>query len=415
MYLSSFDPAEVIKGQSDLRGGNGLLRKILVVFQFAISVAMITGTFIIGSQLNFLQGSDPGFNKDNLLIMQMRDTTFKKSLEPFKEELLRNPDIKGVSFSNGDPGYGISIQVMRIEGDSGSMVDRAINNYFADYDYAELMGIKIVEGRYYSRDMKSDIQKAFVINETAARKFGWVDSTSKAGMNYSSAIGKKFQYGINPGNAPARDGVIIGVVKDFHYGSMRNPIDPLVILLNDDNRNTFFANIRIDGKNRQKSIDYINKVRQDFKDMYPFKYDFLDEQMRRYYSAEKRIGMLARTFALLTIIIAALGLLGLSSFLTQTRTREIGIRKISGASAKNIVLMFAREFSIWIILANLIAAPVTLLLLNKWLQAFPYKTQIHFTIFLSGLVISLAIALLTVSLRVFQAASINPAEAVRNT
>jgi len=415
LYLSSFDPAEVIKGQSDMRGGNGRLRKVLVVFQFAISVAMITGTFIIGSQLNYLQSSDPGFNKDNLLVMQMRDTTFKKSLEPFKQELLKNPDIKGISFSNGDPGYGINIQVMRIEGDSGSVVDRAVNNFFADYDYADLMGLKIVEGRYYSRDMKSDIQKAFVINETAARKFGWVDSTSKSGMNYASAIGKKFQWGINPGNQPLRDGVIVGVVKDFHYGSMRNPIDPLVIILNDDNRNTFFANIRIDGKNRQESIDYINKVRLDFKDMYPFKYDFMDEQMRQYYSGEKRIGMLARTFALLTIIIAALGLLGLSSFLTQTRTREIGIRKIAGASAKNIVLMFAREFSIWIILANLIAAPVTLILLNKWLQAFPYKTQIHFTIFLSGLLISLAIALLTISLRVIQAASINPSQAVRHS
>jgi len=278
------------------------------------------------------------------------------------------------------------------------------------------MGLKMVEGRYYQRDMKSDIQKAFVINETAARKFGWVDSTSRSGMNYASALGKKFQWGINPdGTPPLRDGVIIGVVKDFHYGSMRNPIDPLVILLNDDNQNTFFANIRIEGKNRQKSIDYINQVRQNFKDIYPYKYDFMDEQMRRYYTGEERIGMLARTFALLTIIIAALGLLGLSSFLTQTRTREIGIRKISGASANNIVIMFTREFSIWIILANLIAAPVTLILLNKWLQAFPYKTQIHYTIFLSGLVISLAIALLTVSLRVFQAASINPSDAVRNT
>jgi putative ABC transport system permease protein len=415
LYLSSFDPADVIKGQSDMRGGNGMLRKILVVFQFAISVAMITGTFIIGSQLNYLQSSDPGFNKENLLVMQMRDTTFKKSLEPFKQELLRNPDIKGVSFSNGDPGYGININVMRIEGDSGNLVDRAINNFFADYDYADLMGLKIVEGRYYSRDMKSDVQKAFVINETAARKFGWVDSTSKSGMNYASAIGKKFQWGINPGNQPARDGVIVGVVKDFHYGSMRNPIDPLVILLYDNNQFTFFANIRIDAKNRQKSIEYINKVRQNFKDMYPFKYEFMDEKMREYYSGEKRIGMLARTFALLTIIIAALGLLGLSSFLTQTRTREIGIRKIAGASANNIILMFAREFTIWILLANLIAAPVTLILLNKWLQAFPYKTQIHFTIFLSGLVISLAIALLTVSLRVFQAASINPAQAVRHS
>jgi putative ABC transport system permease protein len=414
LYLSSFDPVRVITGQTDNLGGSGLLRKILVVFQFTISVSMITGTFIIGSQLNFLQSSNPGFNKENLLVMEMRDTTFKKSLEPFKQELLKNPDIKDVAFSDGNPGYNLGIQVMRIEGDSGSIVDRAINNFFADYDYANLMGMKIVEGRYYSREMKSDIQKAFVINETAARKFGWVDSASMAGGNYASAIGKKFQYGINvDGTPPARDGVIIGVVKDFHYASMRNPIEPLVILLNDNNNRNFFANIRISNKNRQKSIEYIDKVRQEFKDMYPFKYKFLDENMREYYQGEKRISMLAKTFALLTIIIAAIGLLGLSSFLTQTRTREIGIRKISGASANNIVLMFVREFSLWIILANAIAAPVVLVLLNKWLQSFPYKTEIHFTIFLVGLIISLAVALLTVSLRVFQAASINPAEAVR--
>jgi putative ABC transport system permease protein len=413
LYLSSFNPVKVIKGQSDKRGGYGILRKILVVFQFTISVAMITGTFIIGSQLRFLQNSDPGFNKKDMVVMEMRDTTFKKSLEPFKQELLRNPDIKAVAFSNGNPGYDININVMRIEGDSGSMVDRAIYNFFVDYDYISNMDIKLVEGRFYSREMKSDVLKAFVINETAARKFGWVDSSSMTDDNYASAIGKRFQWGINLDGTAARDGVIIGVVKDFHYASMRNPIEPLVLLLDDTNRNAFFANIRISDKNRPATMDYINKVRQDFKDLYPFKYKFLDENMRAYYDGEQRISMLARTFALLTIIIAALGLLGLSSFLTQTRTREIGIRKIAGASAEHIVVMFAREFSIWIVLANIIAAPVSLILLHKWLQSFPYKTDIHFTIFLAGLIISLVVALLTVSLRVFQAASLNPSEAVR--
>jgi putative ABC transport system permease protein len=413
LYLSSFNPVNVIKGQADLKGGNGLLRKVLVVFQFTISVAMITGTIIIGSQLNFMQNSDPGFDKQDLLIMEMRDTTFKKSLEPFRQELLKNPDIKGVAFSNGDPGYGMSIQVMRIEGDSGSLVDRAVNNYLIDYDYVDLMGMKIVEGRNYDRNMKSDVAKAFLINETAARKFGWVDTASMVRGDLSSAIGKRFQYGINLDGTAGRDGQIIGIVKDFHYASMRNPIDPLLMVLNDRDQYLFFANIRISSKNRQKSIEYIDKVRQEFKDQYPFKYRFLDENLRDYYSAEKRIGMLARTFAILTIIIAALGLLGLSSFLTQTRTREIGIRKISGASANHIVLMFTREFSMWIILANLIAAPVTIILLNKWLQSFPYKTQIHPGIFLAGLIISLIVALLTVSLRVLQASSTNPAEAVR--
>jgi putative ABC transport system permease protein len=412
-YLSSFDPVRVMKGQTDTRGGNGLLRKVLVVFQFAISVAMITGTFIIGSQLRFLQDSDPGFDKENLLVMEMRDTTFKKSLEPFRQELLKNPDIRGVAFSTGNPGYNIGIQVMRIEGDSGSMVDRAINNYLVDYDYAELMNLKLVEGRFYDRNMKSDAEKAFVINETAAKKFGWVDSTSREGGNYASAIGKRFQFGINLDGTANRDGVIIGVVRDFHYASMRNPIEPVVMILSNNDQFLFFANIRISDKNRQKSIAYIDKTRQEFKDIYPFKYKFLDENMRDYYQGEQRIGMLARTFSLLTVIIAALGLLGLSSFLTQTRTREIGIRKIAGASANTIVMMFAREFSVWILLANIIAAPIAIIFLNKWLQSFPYKTEIHISIFILGLLISLFVALFTVSLRVFQAASINPADALR--
>jgi|WetSurSiteA1Bulk_404760.scaffolds.fasta_scaffold00120_21 putative ABC transport system permease protein len=414
-YLSSFDPVNVIKGQNDTRGGNGALRKVLVVFQFTVSVVMITGTFIIGSQFRYMQNTDLGFDKDNLVVMEMRDTTFKKSLEPFKQELLKNPDIRGVAFSSGNPGYGMSIQVMRIEGDSGSLVDRAINNFYADYDYLGLMGMKIVEGRNYDRNMKSDIEKAFVINETAARKFGWVDTTSMAKGNYASALGKRFQNGVDvPGNQ-VRDGQIIGIVKDFHYASLRNPIEPLVIQLNDQDRFHFFANIRINGKNRQKTIEYIDKIRQDFNDQYPFQYKFLDENLNDFYQAEKRISMLTQTFAVLTIIIAALGLLGLSSFLTQTRTREIGIRKISGASANHIVMMFTREFSVWILVANIIAAPVALYVLNKWLQSFPYKTDIHMWIFVAGLMISLFVALLTVSLRVFQAASINPSDAVRYT
>jgi putative ABC transport system permease protein len=263
--------------------------------------------------------------------------------------------------------------------------------------------------------MKSDIEKAFVINETAARKFGWIDSTSRTGGNYASAIGKRFMNGVNIEGNTVRDGKIIGIVRDFHYASMRNPLEPLVIQLNDQDRFHFFANIRINGINNKQTIEYIDKVRQQFNDQYPFQYKFLDENLREFYQGEKRISMLTETFAILTIIIAALGLLGLSSFLTQTRTREIGIRKIAGASADHIVFMFTREFSVWILLANIIAAPVAIYVLNKWLQSFPYKTEIHMWIFIAGLFISLFVALLTVSLRVFQAANVNPAEAVRYT
>ncbi len=347
--------------------------------------------------------------------MEMRDSTLKKSLEPFRQELLKNPDVKKVSFSDGNPGYEPYIRAIRFEGDQGKMTDRALNVLFADYDYARSMGMQLAEGRYYDREMKSDPEKAFVINETAAMDFGWIDSVSRANGDYASAIGKRFHWGLHTDGTADRDGQIVGVVKDFHYASMRNKIEPLVIILNTDDQDLFFANIRINSLNRAQTIGYIDRARQLFRDPYPFTYTFLDEHLMDYYQVEKRIEILSRTFALLTILIASLGLLGLSSFLTRMRTREIGIRKISGAGANRIVFLFVKEFSGWVILANLLAAPAVLFFLTKWLRSFPYQTKIHPWIFVAGLVITLAVALLTVSVRVFQAASLDPSEAVRHS
>jgi putative ABC transport system permease protein len=414
-YLSSLDPLRVIRSQSGTKGGSGFLRKMLVVFQFAVSVFMITGTFIIRSQLDYIQNSDAGFDKENLLVMEMRDSTLKKSLEPFRQELLKNPDIKMVSFSDGNPGYDPYIRAIRYEGEQGKMTDRTINVMYADYDYAPMMGIKITEGRYYDHEMKSDAEKAFVINETAAIKFGWTDSSGIADSNYEGVIGKRFHWGLHTDGTADRDGRIVGVVRDFHYASMRNKIEPLVIILNTDDQDLYFANIRINGLNKTKTIQYIDRTRQLFKDPYPFKYSFLEEHLRDYYQVEERTEMLSRTFALLAIFIASLGLLGLSSFLTRIRTKEIGIRKISGASANNIVLLFVREFSAWVILANILAAPVVIYLLTKWLRSFPYQTEIHPWIFGAGLALSLVVALLTLSARVFRAAALDPSEAVRHS
>jgi putative ABC transport system permease protein len=414
-YLSSLDPLRVIRSQSDPKSGSGMLRKILVVFQFAISVMMITGTLIIRSQLNYIQNSDAGFDKENLLVMEMRDSTLKKSLEPFRQELLKNPDIKMVSFSDGNPGYDPYIRAIRFEGEEGKMTDRTINVMYADEDYSRMMGLKITEGRFYDRDMKSDAEKAFVINETAAQKFGWTDSSGSTNAKYAGVIGKRFHWGLHTDGTADRDGRIIGIMKDFHYASMRNKIEPLVIILNTDDQNLYFANIRISSINKAKTIEYIDRTRQLFKDPYPFKYSFLDEHLRDYYQVEKRTEILSRTFAFLTILIASLGLLGLSSYLIRIRTKEIGIRKISGASAYRIVHMFISEFSAWVVMANILAAPAVIFVLSKWLGSFPYQTRIHPWIFIEGLVVSLAVALLTVSVRVLQAASLDPSEAVRHS
>lgn len=414
-YLSSFNPLRIINNQTDTKGGSGILRKVLVVFQFAISVAMIIGTTIISSQFRYMQKTDPGFNKENLVVVQMADTSFiRNRLEGFRQELLKNPDIKGVAFSNGNPGGFMSLQVMRVEGDSGTMQDRAINNYFVDYEYIDLMGIEILEGRNYQRDISSDVNKAFIINETAAKRWGWVDSLSATNGNYSSALGKRFQWGLNLDGTSIKEGEVIGVVKDFHYASMRNIIEPLVLLLADSSRYLSYANVRISGENKQATITKIDDTRKQFNDLYPFNYSFLDENLSDYYRSEARISMLATTFTILTLIIAALGLFGLSSFLTQARTREIGVRKVLGASAENIMIMFMKEFSVWVIIANIIAAPAVLYFINRWLQSFPYKTEIHAWIFLSGLLISLVIAMATVSLRVYESANINPAEAIKS-
>jgi putative ABC transport system permease protein len=412
-YLSSYNPAMVIKGQTDKKGGNVSLRKVLVVLQFAISVFMLVGMMVVNSQLNYMQKTDIGFKKDNLMVMTLRDTTFKKNTDAFREELLKIPDISGVSFSTGNPGNNVGIRVMRIEDDSGKMIDKAVNNYFIDYDYCPMMGMKIVEGRNYDRSMVSDTKTAFIINETAARKFGWIDSASKAVNNYASAIGKKFYFGVNLKGGGEREGQIVGIVKDFHYNSLHNPIEPIVLVLMDNIQLRYGVNISMSGKNREQTIAAIDKVRKDFADKYPYEYKFIEESLHEYYVDEERVSMLFRIFTILTIFIAVLGLLGLSSFLTQQRTREIGVRKVMGATSSNIVAMFLQQFSIWVILANIVALPLSYYFMGKWLEDFTYRTHLQIWIFVAALILSLLVAILTVSYRVIIAANTNPSEAVR--
>ena len=225
-FLSSFNPTVVLKGTSEVIGSKGIFRKALVVLQFTISVFMTIGTLAISGQLRYMRNTDLGFNKDNLIVMTVRDTTLSKNIESFREELMKNPDITGTALSTSNPGQQMGIQVMRMESDSGELTDKALNNYFINWDYIDLLGIKMKLGRNYSRDMGTDATKGFIINEAAARELGWGDD----------ALGKRFQFGINLDGTAARDGEIIGVVSDYHYRSLHNKIDPLVLLLQDNVR-----------------------------------------------------------------------------------------------------------------------------------------------------------------------------------
>jgi putative ABC transport system permease protein len=402
-YLSRFNPLVVLKGLATGGSGGGSFRKALVLVQFTISVVMIIGTLVVSGQLKFMKTSDLGFDKDNILVMTVRDTTLQRSFESFREEIMTHPEILGAAQSNSNPGSNVGIVVQRIEGDGGALHDKAVNLYGIDYHYVDLMGIEIIQGRNYDRSMGTDISKAFIINEVAANEFGWGED----------ALGKRWQFGIQLDGPPQRDGEVIGVFKDFHYASLHNKIEPIVLILQDNPLRLPLFNIRTTGHNTEEVIEFIDEKRKEFGDRYPFDYHFLSENLDEYYREEAVIGKIFGYFTILTVFIASLGLLGLSAFMAQRRTREIGIRKVMGSSVNGIVCLFIREFSIWVIISNLIAWPLAWFGMDKWLQNFQYRIDMTIWIFVLAFGLSLAIALITVSWQSVRAAVTNPADSLR--
>ena len=401
-YLSRFNPVVVLKGLAT-GGGGGSFRRALVLVQFTISVLMIIGTLIVSGQLKFMKTTDLGFNKDDIMVMTVRDTTLRRSFEAFREEIMTHPEILGAAQSNANPGGNVGIVVQRIEGDGGELLDKAVNRYSVDYRYADLMGIEIMQGRNYDRSMGTDISKAFIINEVAANEFGWGED----------ALGKRWQLGINLDGPPQRDGEVIGVFKDFHYASLHNKIEPIVLVLQDNPMRMPLFNIRTTGQNTEEVIAFVDEKRKEFGDHYPFDYQFLTENLDEYYKEEAMIGTIFRYFTILTIFIAALGLLGLSAFMAQRRTREVGIRKVMGSSVNGIIYLFIREFSKWVIISNLVAWPLAWFGMDKWLQNFQYRIDMTIWIFALAFGLSLAIALITVTWQSVRAAITNPADTLR--
>ena len=394
----------VIKGLvSGGRGGESF-RKALVLVQFTISVILVIGTMIVSGQLKYMKTTDLGFDKDNVIIMTVRDTTLRKSFDSFREELLTHVDIEAVSQSSSNPGNNVGIIVQRIEGDGGEMIEKGVNLYNIGYDYLGMMGIEIMQGRDYDRNQGTDMDKAFIINETAAREFGWGEE----------AVGKRWQFGVQLDGSALADGQVIGVVEDFHFTSLHNKIEPIVLILAPNPIALPFFNIRTSGENTEAVLEFIDSKRMGFGDTYPFDYNFLSENLDNYYREEFLIGNIFRYFTILTIFIAALGLLGLSAFMAQRRTREVGIRKVFGSSEKGVVFLFIREFSKWVIISNLIAWPVAWYGMDKWLQDFQYRIDFNPWFFVTALILSLAVALITVSWQSVRVALINPAESLKH-
>ncbi len=398
-YLSSFQPVRILKGMPSGRLSGAGLRRSLVVFQFFISAGLVISSLVVSGQLRYMQKKDPGFDKENLIILSMNDSTVRKNLEGFKQELIKNPNIIATAASNGIPGNDLGKQVMRMEGENGEMEEHAINNMRVDYDFPQLLGVKLDTGRFYDRSMGSDAEKAFIVNRAAVKEYNWL----------GRPLGKRFQFGINLDGTAARDGEIVGVVKDFNYTSLHNPVEPLVFILVANTENLYQLAIRIAPGSEKSSIEWIRKVREEFNPYYPFDYYFLSDKLNEQYNAEARMSKIFMIFTILILFVSSLGLLGLSAFITQQKTREVGIRKVVGSMPEQIIYLFLGEFLRWVLIANAIAIPVAWYLMHRWLQNFYYRIEISLGVFAIAIAVSVIVATLTVTWQSWKASRLKPA------
>ena len=400
LYLSAFRPIKVLKG--DLSSGmkSGWFRKVLVVVQFTLSVFLIIGTVIIYRQLNFMKSKDLGYDKDNLFYFQMRGG-IKDNYQTIKDEFLRDPQVLNVSASNHQPHQ---IGSNSGGGDwDGKDPDQGvlIGTHIVDYDYIETVKIALTEGRTFSKEFPADLANPadssanFMINEVLEKIMG-----------KENAVGERFSFW-------GMEGRIIGVMKDFHYHSVRSKIEPVVFLLAPTEWFSWIT-VRIAPGDLEKTMRNLEKTWNEIMPGYPFDYNFVDESIDQIYRTEERLGNLLKYFTILAIIIACLGLFGLASFTAEQRTQEIGVRKVMGARVRSVMLLLSKEFSLLVIISCLIAIPASWLVMKKlFLQNFEYRTDLAWWIFLVASLAALLIAILTVSYQAARAALTNPADALR--
>jgi len=398
LVLSDFKPVLILKGKFTNSSKGALLRKGLVVFQFTISIVLIIGTLVVYNQLNYMRSQPLGFDKNEMLTIDFGgDSAVQKNYESLKNQFKSIPNILAATISHGRPGGGSANAHSEFENRQGAMQPLNLNMYDVDYDFIPVLGMKVVAGRSFSTAYGTDSTKATVINEATVKLLGYVSN--------NDAIGKKFsQWG--------REGTIIGVVKDFHYQSLQENIEPLNMRVNPSNAR--LMTFKISSKDIPATITAIQKMWKALVPQYPFNYSFLDQNFNKQYDSDERFGKLFMYFAVLAIFISCLGLLGLASFNTLQRTREIGIRKVLGASVPGIVNMLSKEFLQLVIIAAIIAFPTAWIGMNKWLQAYAYKINIGWWVFAIAGMLSITIAITTVSFQAIRAALANPVKSLRS-
>jgi len=390
--LSSIQSVKALKGSLKLGSKRSMFRKVLVTLQFSLSIGLILGTFVVYRQLNFIQKRNLGYKQDHVITLSERGAFWQK-YEAFKEELLQHSEILGVTAASSVPTFTVT-STTGVNWEGKDPEDKILFTQFTvDYDYFETLDMEMVLGRSFSKEFSTDIEDAYVLNETGAAATGLKDP-----------IGKSFSLW-------DRKGTIVGVVKDYNFKSLHTKIEPLLHRL--WGKYYGHALIRVKSGNMAQSLKAIEQIYSKYNPGYPFEYRFLDEELNLLYLSDQRTAKVFQTFMFLALFISCLGLFGLASFMAAQRTKEIGIRKILGASVQEIFVLLLKEFAKWVLLANAIAWPMGYLVMDQWLKNFAYRTDMALWIFAASGIMGFVIAVMTVSFQSIKASIANPVDSLK--
>jgi len=400
-FLSSFHPVSVLKGKLKSGAANSRFRRVLVITQFIISIALIIGTLTIYNQLKYMKTKNLGFDKEHIVVIPRLSAPTMQAFDSIRTRLTSLPEVIDVSASSRVPGRGITKSAFFPEGFPPDK-PQTMEILNVNENFFSTLGMEIIAGRNFSKEFSTDVRDAVIINETAVRTFGWDDP-----------IGKQFIFRpIPPGEGETNYTTVIGVVKDFHIHSLHQPIEPVYINWRLDNFRSI--SIKLTSENISTTMSRLENEWQTIAPNQPFDYFFLDESFDSRYRSEERLGDISLYFSLLAIFIGCLGLFGMASFTAERRTKEIGIRKVLGASAAGIVRLLSKEFVILVGIANILAWPLAYYAMSRWLENFAYRINQGLGTFILAAGMALLITLLTVSYQATKAALTNPADSIRH-
>lgn len=390
-YSSAIDPVKSLRKSFETGSKRSIFRNVLVVFQFSASIILIVGTIIVHHQLSYLKNKDLGLDKDHVINVTITDRELQRNYESLKAQLLQNPNILSATATSFSPGSAGNNSVWW----EGRTEDQELQmrNIAVDQDFMKTLQVELIEGRTF---LPSERKRAYILNESAVNALGW-----------DSAVGNQFEME----RVGFERGPVVGVIKDFHFNPAQYKITPLVLYF--EPGDFFLVSVRVNPDHVSGVIDFMRDKMKELAPGAPFEHSFLDQRFERFYRDEERLGKIFNSFSFLAIFIACMGLLGLTSFSIARRTKEIGIRKVLGASTANILILLTKEFTKWVIVANIFACPIAYWIMSRWLQNFDNRISFGVWIFLLAALLALVIAVLTVSFQTVKAALSNPVDALR--